>query len=447
MNNPVSKAFSNNQSRKAFVNWFRDSSPYIHLHRESTFVIHFGGEAVLDEYFETHVHDIALLSSLGIRLVLVHGIRPQVESRLLTRSCKSHFHQQRRITDDVALACVQEAAGTVRVELEALLSMGLSNSPMSGAKISVVSGNFVTAKPLGVIDGIDFMHTGETRRIESEAIALQLQHNNVVLISPVGYSPSGQMYNLCAEQLATDIAIAIKAEKLILMTEQNCENPNNGQLIAQMTSTEAAQHIQQHAQLSSTITQPLKAAIKACQAGINRTHLIKRTHDGGLLLELFSRNGIGTLISSNTYEELRLATLNDIAGILELIKPLEQQGILIKRSREHLEIEIKDYIIIERDGLIIGCTAMHAQSTFGVLACMAIHPEYRNAARGSRLLEHIERRANQLGLEKLYVLSTQSMVWFQEHGFLATEIGTLPEQIKIQYNYQRNSKVLCKKVA
>jgi len=429
-----------------FVNWFRASSPYIHAHRNKTFVISFGGEAVLADDFDHHVHDFALLNSLGIRLVLVHGIRPQIDLRLNKLNAEPRFNNNLRITDDLALQCVKEAAGLVRVEIEALLSLGLANSPMAGAKIKVASGNFVTAKPLGVIDGVDYCHTGEVRRIDSAAIHQQLDQDNVVLISPIGYSPSGEIFNLSAEQIATAVAIALKAEKLILLTEQNCCNPDSGEPIQQMTTAEVGVFLEQHHQLSETISRPLKAAIQACQSGIARTHLINRTQDGALLLELFTRDGIGTLISSMPFEELRPATLNDIGGILELIKPLEQQGILAKRSREKIETEIADYIVIERDGLIIGCIALHSnqQRQFGALACLAVHPEYQRSARANRLLDYAYRKARHLNLKKLFVLSTQTMHWFIERGFLSSDIDSLPEPLKVLYNPQRNSKVLCK---
>ncbi|MDD5411770.1 MAG: amino-acid N-acetyltransferase [Methylobacter sp.] len=437
------------ESKKSFVSWFRDSSPYIHAHRNKTFVISFGGEAILAEDFEHHVHDFALLSSLGIRLVLVHGIRPQIDQRLNKLNAPALFHKHLRITDDLALQCVKEAAGLVRVEIEALLSMGLANSPMAGAKIKVASGNFVIAKPIGVIAGVDYCHTGEVRRIDSAAIHQQLDQNNVVLISPIGYSPSGEVFNLSAEQVATAVSIALKAEKLILMTEQSCCNPDNGEQIQQMTTVEANAFVQQHLDISSSMSLPLKAAIQSCQSGVDRVHLINRTQDGALLLELFSRDGIGTLISSTPFEELRPASLNDIGGILELIKPLEQQGILTKRSREKIEMEIVDYIVIERDGLIIGCTALHPDvpSRFGAIACLAVHPDYRGSARGNRMLEYVYRKARQLGLKKLFVLSTQTMHWFIERGFLSSDITQLPDQLKALYNPQRNSKILCKEVA
>ncbi|MFA6052089.1 MAG: amino-acid N-acetyltransferase [Methylobacter sp.] len=436
------------EPQKSFVSWFRDSSPYIHAHRNKTFVIFLGGEAVLADDFDHHVHDFALLSSLGIRLVLVHGIRPQIDQRLNKLNVPALFHKHLRITDDLALQCVKEAAGLVRVEIEALLSMGLANSPMAGAKIKVASGNFVTAKPIGVIDGVDYCHTGEVRRIDSSAIHQQLDQNNVVLISPVGYSPSGEVFNLSAEQVATAVSIALKAEKLILLTEQSCCNPDNGAQIQQMTTAEADAFLQQHPDIPSSMSLPLKAAIQSCQAGVDRVHLINRTIDGALLLELFSRDGIGTLISSTPFEELRPASLNDIGGILELIKPLEQQGVLTKRSREKIEMEIADYIVIERDGLIIGCTALHPveQQPFGAIACLAVHPDYRGSTRGNRMLEYAYGKARQSGLKKLFVLSTQTMHWFIERGFLSSDISQLPDQLKALYNPQRNSKILCKEI-
>lgn len=437
--------------QQAFVNWFRDSSPYIHAHRNRTFVIAFGGEAVLDAGFAHHVHDFALLNSLGIRLVLVHGIRPQIDARLQKRKLRPRYHNNLRITDPIALECVKEAAGLVRVETEALLSMGLANSPMAGAKIRVISGNYVSAKPIGVIDGIDFGHTGAVRRIDSQAIHQQLDQNNVVLLSPIGYSPSGEVFNLSSEQLATDVAIALKAEKLILLTEQNCTHPETGRNIQQLTTTEAEQLLQHNpaVQVQEGVSRPLRAAIYGCRAGIDRVHLINRHQDGALLLELFSRDGTGTLISATPYEEMRQANLADIAGILELIAPLEQQGKLIKRSREKLEMEIGDYLIIERDGLIIGCSALHPlanEPDAGLIACLAVHPDYQNAARAHRLLELVYQKARQQGINKLFVLSTQTAHWFFERGFVPIEVKNLPESLKSVYNSQRNSKVLYKSI-
>lgn len=428
-----------------FVNWFRDSAPYIHAHRNKTFVICFSGEAV-DEECDNLIHDFALLKSLGIRLILVHGIRLQIDQRLKQKKIIPWFNQNLRITDDSALLCVKEAAGLVRVEIEAMLSMGLANSPMAGAKIKVASGNFVIARPLGIIDGVDHLHTGKVRRIEHAAIHQQLDQDNVVLISPIGYSPTGEIFNLAAEQVATEVAIAVQAEKLILLTEENCTSQQK--LIPQMTASEAAHFLHKNTNIDITQISALNAAIQSCQQGVKRVHLINRNIEGALLLELFTRDGKGTLISSNPFEEIRPANLEDIAGILELIKPLEQQGILVKRSREKLEIEIKDYIVIQRDGLIIGCTALHQMNDkqSAEIACLAIHTDYQKSTRGNSLLEHLVSKAKRERLNKLFVLSTQSIHWFIERGFQVTEIDTLPEQRKEFYNYKRNSKVLCKSI-
>lgn len=428
-----------------FISSFRNSSPYIHAHRNKTFVIYFSGEMVM-EGCDNLIHDFALLKSLGIRLVLIHGIRPQIDQRLKQQNISFKFHQNLRITDNTALQCVKEAAGLVRVEIEALLSMGLSNSPMAGAKINVASGNFVIAKPLGIIEGVDYQHTGQVRRIEYESIQRQLNHENVVLISPLGYSPSGEIFNLAAEYVATEVAIALQAEKLILLTEQSCTS--NQQPVQQMTTKEAELFLQQEINITEILHNSLNAAIQSCQQGVKRVHLINRHFDGALLLELFTRDGSGTLISSDQFEEIRPASLNDIAGILELIKPLEDQGLLVKRSREKLEMEINDYIVIERDGLIIGCTAFHPMNDkqSAEIACLAVHIDYQKSTRGSNLLDHLITKAKAQKLNNLFVLSTQTMHWFIERGFEPTEIDTLPKQRKEFYNYERNSKVLCKKI-
>jgi len=434
------------QQQSTFVSWFRNSSPYIHAHRNRTFVIFFSGVAVTEPDFDNLIHDFALLKSLGVRLVLVHGIRTQIDERVLEQGDTPKFHHHLRITDATTLQYVKQAAGLVRIEVEALLSMGVSGSPMAGAKIRVASGNFVTAKPLGVLDGIDYCYTGKVRRIDSQGIHQQLDQNNVVLISPIGYSPSGEVFNLSAEEVATEVAISLQAEKLILLTEQACVSPQDQQPIQQLTTAQANELLQQTPKLSEVIARSLQAAIQSCQQGVQRAHLINRHVDGALLLELFTRDGIGTLISSTAFETIRTATLDDIGGILELIKPLEQQGKLAKRSREKIEMEISDYVVIERDGLIIGCIALHADlpGQFGAIACLAVHPDYQGGARAKRMLEFVYDKAKQLQLNTLFVLSTQTMHWFIEQGFLPTDLQHLPEALRLLYNPARNSKILYK---
>jgi amino-acid N-acetyltransferase len=430
----------------AFVHWLRGTSPYLHAHRGRTFVIGFGGEALTDGRFAHLVHDFALLHGLGVKLVLVHGTRPQVEQRLKLRQADLRYHQGLRVTDATALECVREAAGTVRVEIEALLSMGLANSPMAGARICAASGNFVTARPLGIRDGVDFGYTGEVRRIDKEAIQRLLAEGNVVLLSPLGYSPTGEVFNLSAEEVATAVAAGLQADKLLLLMEQACWLLSENRLIQHITIREAEQLLADPTALEATVAVHLRAAVKACQSGVARVHLLDRHIDGAILLELFTRDGIGTLVSASPFEELRQAHSNDIVGILELIRPLEQSGALVRRPRERLETEIADYVVIERDGLIIGCAALHeySEESMGELACLALHPEYRGEQRGERLLDYLTQRARRHGLKRIFALTTQAIHWFRERGFETGRRDDLPAERRKSYDPTRNSRVMIK---
>jgi amino-acid N-acetyltransferase len=429
-----------------FVEGFRHSAPYIHAHRDRTFVLALGGEAVADAGFASLIHDIALLHSLGIRLVLVHGARPQIEQRLMERRAELHYVNGLRITDDAALACVKEAAGTVRVEIEAMLSMGLAHTPMHGARIRVASGNFVTARPLGVRDGVDYLHTGEVRRIDVEGIQQNLAAGRVALLSPLGYSPTGEIFNVNAEEIATATAVALRADKLIMLVEGKGLLDGRRKLIQQLRPGEAGRLLQGRRRLAEDMVRHLESAIHASRRGVRRVHLIGRDLDGALLRELFTRDGCGTLVTDETYEGIRAAVIEDAAGILELIRPMEEEGILVRRSREWLEMEIDRFLVIERDGMIIGCGALypHNRAKMGELACLAIHPEYRDEGRGDVLLQAVERRALEAGLGKLFVLTTRTAHWFRERGFKPGRVADLPMQKRALYNYQRQSKVFIK---
>jgi amino-acid N-acetyltransferase len=351
-----------------------------------------------------------------------------------------------RVTDATALACVKEAAGTVRVEIEALLSMGLANSPMAGADIRVASGNFVTAQPLGVRDGVDYLHTGEVRRIDSEALHRQLDDGALVLLSPIGFSPTGEVFNLSAEDVATAAAIQLRADKLIYLIDGNGLQLDDDTLVRELNLNEAESFLEEKGELALAIGKSLFSAIFACSNGVTRAHLINRHVDGSLLLELFTRDGIGTLISGETFEDIRQATIDDVGGILELIAPLEQEGVLVRRERERLEMEIDYFTVVERDGTIIACAALYpfSEEGCGELACLAVHREYRNQGRGDDLLEYIERQAKGLGINRLFVLTTRTAHWFQERGFKAAALDDLPMARQELYNYQRRSKVFIK---
>ena len=437
-----------NQNDAAFVRWFRDSSPYINAFRGRTFVIAFGGEVLEDRQFATLVHDIALLNSLGVQLVLVHGARPQIERRLHERGAELNYVNGLRVTDDTALACVKDAAGSVRVEIEALLSMGLANSPMAGAHIRVASGNFVTAQPLGVHEGVDYCHTGEVRRIDTEAVRDNLNDGAIVLLGPLGYSPTGEVFNLSAEDVASAAASHLRAEKLIHLVDGDGVKDGRRRLLRELGLAEADALLRSRRSLPEDITRAMTGALRAGRNGERRAHLINRHVDGALLLELFTRNGIGTLVTAHTFEDMRQASINDIAGLLELLGPLERDGVLVRRSRELLEIEIDQFTVLERDGMIVGCAALYPFTDEGVgeLACLVVHPDYRAEGRGDALLGYIERQAHAVGITRLFVLTTRTAHWFRERGFRPGEIRDLPVKRQAMYNYQRNSKVFIKEI-
>ncbi|MCG7968267.1 MAG: amino-acid N-acetyltransferase [Candidatus Thiodiazotropha taylori] len=431
-----------------FVDWFRGSSPYIHAHRGRTFVITFGGEAVTDAGFANLIHDIALLHGLGIRLVLVHGARPQIEERLQTRGVETQFVNGLRITDDPALTCVKEAAGAARVEIEALLSMGLANSPMAGVRIRAASGNFVTAKPLGVKEGIDYGHTGVVRRVDAAGIEQRLESGAIAIVPPLGYSPTGEVFNLSYADVAASVATALGADKLIALVEAKGVTDSRKRLITSLSPREVDKLLSNRKTLSEDLKQNLKAAVSACRSGVKRCHLIDRQLDGGLLKELFTRDGIGTLISAEPYEETRTARIDDVVGLLGLIEPLEEKGILVRRSRELIETEIDRFTLMERDGMVVACAALYPyqQESMAELACVVVHPEYRGSDRGERLLAHMETVAAKQGIHKLFILTTQSAQWFKERGFAPGSLKDLPMLKRKLYNYQRKSKVFIKTV-
>jgi len=432
----------------AFVQWLRSVAPYIHAFRGRTFVIAFGGEAVSDGGFVALTHDFNLLYSLGVRLVLVHGARAQIEERLSALGQPSRYVKGLRVTDNVALQCAKEAVGRIRLEIEAQLSTGLPNSPMAGAQIRVASGNFVIARPLGVIDGVDLQHTGEVRKIDTPAIEKRLNEGEMVLLAPLGYSPTGEIFNLALEDVATRAAIALKADKLIFVMEEIGATDASGKLLNELTVSEAEEIMSKKTGLSGDVSLYLPCAARACREGVARAHLVSRHVDGAVLLELFTHGGIGSMVTPAGLEMLRQAQIEDVGGILALIEPLENEGVLVRRPRELLEMEMSRFSVIEHDGLIVACAALYPfpQDGAGELACLVVQEDYRNQSYGDTLLKFVEKQAAAGGMRKLFVLTTRAAHWFIERGFKEGTVEQLPEQKQALYNYQRRSKVFVKRL-
>jgi len=426
-----------------FVKWFRSAAPYIHAHRGKTVILQFDGDLIDSEVFAHLVHDIALLNSLGIRLIIVFGARPQIEKLQQQRNIESHFVRGLRLTDAASITCVKEAVGAARIQIEALLSMGLPNSPMEDAQLKVTSGNFITAKPIGVIDGFDLGFTGEVRRVDTETMIRKLDNNEIVLIPPIGYSPTGEVFNLRATEVAMKIAISLAADKLIYLMVGVGLKDDKGQEIHQLTQIEAETLIDK-SNLDELTHLQLSCGVRACNEGVKRVHFLQQNQDGSLLLELFSRDGVGTLLSAASFDQIRTATIDDVGGILELIQPLEQEGVLVRRSREKIEADIDDYTVLVRDGAVIACAALHVEqdNKYAELACLVVDENYQKLGKGEELFLYIEEQAIKQGIEKLYILTTQAAHWFLERGFIEADVNDLPVSLQEFYNYQRNSKVL-----
>ena len=447
MNSQIDIVPDNSESfqQAQFVEWLRSVAPYIHAFRNKTFVVAFGGELVQGGMLNALVQDIALLHAMGMQIVLVHGSRPQVEEQLRLRQVESEFSHGMRITDASALESSKEAAGEVRLDIEAAISQGLPNTPMAHARISMVSGNFVTARPVGILDGVDFQHTGVVRKIDAESIRHSLSSRKIVLLSPLGFSPTGEAFNLSMEDVASSAAIALRADKLIFITETPGIVSEDGELIHEL-SLDDAQHINDSSTLQDDAGFYLKHSIRAARGGVPRVYIIPFALDGSVLLELFTHDGVGTMISHENLESLREATPDDVGGILMLIEPLETDGTLVRRDRHQIERDIDHFSVIEHDGVLFGCAALYPypQEKLGEMACLTVSPEAQGAGDGERLLKRIEQRARARGLTRIFVLTTRTEHWFLKRGFVKVSVDDLPEDRRRLYNWQRKSLVLMK---
>jgi amino-acid N-acetyltransferase len=437
-----------NQHPEAFVRWFRQVAPYVHDFGGRTFVIAFGGEMVAERArFASFVHDVNLLAALEIRLVLVHGARPQVDAEIKAKGERSKYAQGLRITDETALTAVKHAAGAMRVEIEAMLSQGLPNSPMARARLRVSTGNYITARPIGVRKGVDFLFTGTVRKVDADALNAHLDVGDVVLVPHLGYSPTGEVFNLSWEDVAENVAIALRADKLLMYTDK-LPTGRKGEVLSELTAREAEALLRKEGLATPQTARAIEHAVRSLSGGVGRAHLVTRRVESSLLLELFTREGVGTMINAEPVEKLRPARIEDVRGMLALIEPLEAEGTLVKRSRELLEAEIGNFVVVDHDGSIVGCAALYPfpQAKSAEFACLAVAAEYRDASYGEQLLKACEDRARSLKLRKVFALTTHAAHWFLEQGFRAADPSALPAERQALYNWRRNSKVFLKRL-
>ncbi|HHT00488.1 MAG TPA: amino-acid N-acetyltransferase [Thiomicrospira sp.] len=424
------------QSELDFINTLRQSSRYIEQHRGKTCVIYLPGRFLLSRDSVTQFsQDVGLLYNLGLKIVLVMGASPQLDHAFSEAKIDWRLHHQFRITPTELIPLFQQTIGLLRSQLEATFSQANCQQPNPP---TLVSGNWVIAQPKGVIEGIDFQHTGKLRKIRHQSISDCLDSGQVALLTPIAYSLTGEVFNLNTLEQACEIASAIEADKLMIYgSPQQLKDLPKQLSIPQLNRIMSRPANNEQARLLTQVSHTNNK--------VKRVHLMDQDNPSALLLELFSRDGSGTLIFSDRYHQLRDASIEDVGGILGLIEPLEQDGILVKRSRERMELEIDNFIVIERDQLIIGCAALYLNDdNMAELACLAVHPQYQGQELGSELLKAIEVKATENGANKLFLLTTHTHHWFIEHGFNLANVSVLPDKKQSLYNYQRQSKVLVK---
>ncbi|MEN9472519.1 MAG: hypothetical protein RLZZ495_608 [Pseudomonadota bacterium] len=440
-----------------FVPWFRSVAPYIHKFRNQTFVVAIAGEAIAAGKLHYLAQDLAMIQSMGVKIVLVHGFRPQVNEQLQAKGHAARYSHGIRITDEVALDCAQEAAGQLRYEIEAAFSQGLPNTPMADSTVRVISGNFITARPVGIVDGIDFQHSGLVRKVDTAAISKVLDMGAMLLVSPFGFSPTGEAFNLAMEEVATSVAIQLKADKLIFVTEVAGIRVHPSEPASEDNPIDTELPLADAERLLAELPRPqepndtafyLQYCVKACKNGVERSHIIPFAVDGSILLEVYVHDGIGTMVVDEKLEELREATVDDVGGILQLIEPLEKDGTLVKRSRTEIERDIGNYTIIEHDGVIFACAALYPypEARTAEMAAVTVSPDVQGKGDGERVLKRIEQRAKAAGLESIFVLTTRTMHWFLKRGFVQVDPDWLPEARKRKYNWDRKSQVLVKRL-
>ena len=441
-----------------FVPWFRSVAPYIHMHRGKTFVVGIAGEAIAAGKLHNLAQDLALIQSMGVKIVLVHGFRPQVNEQLAAKGHTPKYAKGIRITDEISLDCAQEAAGQLRYEIEAAFSQGLPNTPMAGSTVRVISGNFITARPVGIVDGVDFMHSGLVRKVDVLGITRTLDMGAMVLLSPFGFSPTGEAFNLTMEEVATSVAAELQADKLIFLTETHGirikphepasdDNPIDTELplaVAKQLLAEAPAPTE-----PTDIGFYLQHCVKACEEGVERSHILPFAVDGALLLEVYVHDGIGTMVIDEKLEELREATADDVGGILQLIEPFENDGTLVKRNRTEIERDVDHYTIIEHDGVIFACAALYPypEARTAEMAALTVSPQSQGQGDGEKVLKRVEQRARAMGLNSIFVLTTRTMHWFIKRGFVQMDPDWLPEARTRKYNWDRKSQVLVKKLS
>ena len=414
---------------------------YIPQFREKTFVLAIDGAIVTDENFATLLLDVAVLRSLNIRVALVHGASAQIRELAEAQKVIPSNLDGTGVTDDATFKLALTAANRLTHEI----LEGLSTSDLRGA-----STNVVIAHPMGIIQGVDQQFTGKVERVDTELLQSLLAQGVVPVIPPLGFDGDGRTYRLNSDGVAVAVAEALKAVKLIFITAQDGITVQ-GRLIRQIpvTDLESILALQKNDIAPEQISKAVHA-VNACKGGIPRVHVINGKVDEGLLAEVFSNEGIGTLIYANDYQQIRRAIKKDIRAIQSLTRKAVESDELVKRTRAMIEKNLSDYFIFEIDKNPVACVALHVypEQKKGELACLYVSSLHENRGIGRKLIAFVETKARETGLNELITLSTQAFTYFQSKGgFSEGTPDDLPPGRREKYDHSgRNSKVLVKKL-
>ncbi|MBF9018728.1 MULTISPECIES: amino-acid N-acetyltransferase [unclassified Oceanispirochaeta] len=425
------------------VDLIREVFSYNRRFKDSLFVIKIDSSIIDHPYFSILVRDLSLLHQNGIRFVIIPGAHDRINEILGQYNISYESRGGIRISSDEAINFIKMAAFDVSNKVM---------TQLSGYDIPSVIGNWVRARALGVIDGVDYQNTGKVDKIKTDSIQTLLKEGHIPIFPCIGWNAKGDPYNVSSDELAKVIAVEMGASKLFFITADTVLSSENCNVPSEMILTEDGRISklslgQTQQLLEANPDNPLmirvESAFQACEQGVNRVHIIDGKSDGAVLKEIFSNLGIGTMIHNNTYERIRKMESKDISSVLSLMKPFIDKGILISRSRQDLTEMKKDFVVYSMDGIIHGCGALHRYSDdLAEIAALAVDRKFVHLKIGGKIVSYLLEQAQNKGLKRVFVLTTQTSDWFQNLGFETADVEDLPEEKRSQYNKDRNSRVL-----
>ena len=422
----------------------REVFAYINRFKGKTFVIKIDNDIIDYEYFPVLLKDISILHQSGIRIIIVPGARNRIDEVLTQYNIKSSFHNGIRITDSNMISFVKMAAFDVSNKVM---------TGLSGNNVNALVGNWVRAKTLGIVDGIDLMNSGVVEKIQKEPLVKVMENAFIPIFPCIGWNSSGKSYNISSDELAVSISVLIGAEKLFFITSDSVLGsdtyiiPENSSIVHEgRISRMNIDTVDEFLELNTdkkTELEKVERAMDAARRGVRRVHILNGKSKGVLLEEIFSNLGVGTMIHGNEFERIRKMVPSDIPGVLRIMEPFVKDGTLLIRDKQTLLDQIDNFVIYETDGVIHGCAALTLYpDSIGEISAVAVDQKYIKLGIGSKLLNYLIKRALENKLLRIFLLTTRTSDWFENIGFIQGAYSDLPKEKQENYNYDRNSNIL-----